>query len=187
MTRQAQQLGLSRSSVDHIPQTLPARDLALIRRMGIAALFRRPRGSVSARGTAIYRYLLAGLGIAQPHQVWAAQIIFLAMANSFLYLAAIIDDARRQVLAFRLSNTMSVALGVEALEQVLERFGRPELFNTDQGARFTSDEWPKVLKDDGGATSMEGKGRLVGNLVVMRLWRNFKYETAYLHACTNGT
>lgn len=159
----------------------------LMRRMGIAVLYRRPRTSLPARGAAIYPYLLSGLSIERPNQVWASDITYLPMAHGFLYLVAILDVASRKVLAFRLSNTLTADFCVEALEEALAKFGRPEIFNTDQGSQFTSDAWIKVLKDAGVAISMDGKGRWIDNVFIERLWRSVKYEEVYLHAYTNGT
>ncbi len=159
----------------------------LMRRMGIEALYRRPRTSIPARGAAIYPYLLSGLAIERPNQVWASDITYLPMAHGFMYLVAILDVASRKVLAFRLSNTLTADFCVAALEEALAKFGGPEIFNTDQGSQFTSDEWIKVLKDAGVAISMDGKGRWIDNVFIERLWRSVKYEEVYLHAYTNGT
>jgi putative transposase len=158
----------------------------LMRRMGIEALYRRPRTSLPARGAAIYPYLLTGLAIERPNQVWASDITYLPMAHGFLYLVAILDVASRKVLAFRLSNTLTADFCIEALGEALATYGRPEIFNTDQGAQFTSDEWIKTLKDAGVAISMDGKGRWIDNVFIERLWRSVKYEEVYLHAYTNG-
>ena len=225
VTRQAELLGLSRSSVYYTPRPLPERDLllmrridelhlelpfygsrklaeqlqreghevgrrhvaTLMRRMGIEALYRRPRTSLPARGAAIYPYLLTGLAIERPNQVWASDITYLPMAHGFLYLVAILDVASRKVLAFRLSNTLTADFCVEALQEALAKYGAPEIFNTDQGSQFTSDEWIRVLKDAGVAISMDGKGRWIDNVFIERLWRSVKYEEVYLHAYTNGT
>lgn len=159
----------------------------LMRRMGIEALYRRPRTSLPARGAAIYPYLLSGLAIERPNQVWTSDITYLPMAHGFLYLAAILDVASRKVLAFRLSNTLTADFCVEALEEALAKFCAPEIFNTDQGAQFTSEEWLKTLKDAGVAISMDGKGRWIDNVFIERLWRSVKYEEVYLHAYANGT
>ena len=223
--RQAQLLGLSRSSVYYLPRPVSARDLVLMRRldelhlelpfygsrkladqlrreghavgrrhvatlmhrMGIEALYRRPRTSIPARGAAIYPYLLSGLAIERPNQVWASDITYLPMAHGFMYLAAILDVASRKVLAFRLSNTLTADFCVAALEEALSKFGRPEIFNTDQGSQFTSDEWIKVLQAADVAISMDGKGRWIDNVFIERLWRSVKYEEVYLHAYANGT
>ena len=159
----------------------------LMRRMGIEALYRRPRTSIPARGAAIYPYLLSGVAIERPNQVWASDITYLPMAHGFLYLVAILDVASRKVLAFRLSNTLTADFCVEALEEAIAKFGVPEIFNTDQGSQFTSEEWINVLKDAGVAISMDGKGRWIDNVFIERLWRSVKYEEVYLHAYTNGT
>jgi putative transposase len=159
----------------------------LMRRMGIEAMYRRPRTSIPARGAAIYPYLLSGLTVDRANQVWSSDITYLPMAHGFMYLVAILDVASRKVLAFRLSNTLTADFCVEALEEAISRFGRPEIFNTDQGSQFTSDEWIKVLEDAGVAISMDGKGRWIDNVFIERLWRSVKYEEVYLHAYTNGT
>ena len=159
----------------------------LMRRMGIEAIYRRPRTSIPARGATIHPYLLSGVAIERPNQVWASDLTYLPMAHGFLYLMAILDVASRKVLAFRLSNTMTADFCVEALEEALAKFGRPGIFNTDQGAQFTSEEWLTVLKDAGVAISMDGKGRWIDNVFIERLWRSVKYEEVYLHAYANGT
>lgn len=154
----------------------------LMRRMGIEALYRKPRTSRPAREGAIYPYLLEGLEIGAANQVWSADITYLPMERGFLYLVAIIDVASRKVLAFRLSNTLTTEFCVAALEEALARFGAPEIFNTDQGAQFTSEAWLERLKSAGCRISMDGKGRWVDNVFVERLWRTVKYEEVYLHA-----
>jgi putative transposase len=159
----------------------------LMRLMGIETLYRKPRTSIPAREAAIRPYLLGNLSIARPNQVWASDITYLPMAHGFLYLVAILDVFSRKVLAFRLSNTMTADFCVEALKEALAKFGTPEIFNTDQGAQFTSDEWIKVLDDAGIAISMDGKGRWIDNVFIERLWRSVKYEEVYLHAYANGT
>jgi putative transposase len=159
----------------------------LMRRMGIEALYRRPRTSIPARGAAIYPYLLSGVAIERPNQVWASDITYLPMAHGFLYLVAILDVASRKVLAFRLSNTLTADFCVDALEEAISKFGKPEIFNTDQGSQFTSEEWINVLKNAGVAISMDGKGRWIDNVFIERLWRSVKYEEVYLRAYTNGT
>jgi putative transposase len=159
----------------------------LMRRMGIEAQYRRPRTSIPARGAAIYPYLLSGLAIERPNQVWSSDITYLPMAHGFMYLVAILDVASRRVLAFRLSNTLTADFCVEALEEALAKFGRPEIFNTDQGSQFTGEEWIQRLKEANVAISMDGKGRWIDNVFIERLWRNVKYEEVYLHAYANGT
>jgi putative transposase len=151
----------------------------LMRRMGMEPIYRKPR-------TSIYPYRLEGLAIERPNQVWAADITYLPMAHGFLYLVAILDIFSRKVLAWRVSNTMTADFCVEALEEALARFGCPEIFNTDQGAQFTSEEWIGTLKAAGIQISMDGKGRWIDNVFIERLWRSVKYEEVYLHAYRNG-
>jgi putative transposase len=159
----------------------------LMQRMGIEASYRKPRTSLAARGAYVYPYLLGGLAIERPNQVWSADITYLPMAHGFQYLVAILDVASRKVLAWRLSNTMTADFCVEALEEALTRHGPPEIFNTDQGAQFTSDEWLDTLKAAGVQISMDGKGRWIDNVFIERLWRSVKYEEVYLHAYENGS
>jgi putative transposase len=158
----------------------------LMRRMGIEALYRRPRTSIPARGATIYPYLLENVVIERPNQVWASDLTYLPMAHGFLYLMAILDIASRKVLAWRVSNTMSTDFCVEALREALEKFGPPEIFNTDQGSQFTSEDWTTPLKAAGVAISMDGKGRWIDNIFIERLWRSVKYEDVYLHAYASG-
>jgi putative transposase len=159
----------------------------LMRRMGLETIYRKPRTSIPARTATIYPYLLGNLAIERPNQVWASDITYLPMAHGFLYLVAIIDIASRKVLSFRLSNTLTADFCVEALQEAMAKFGRPEIFNTDQGAQFTSEDWIKVLKDAGVTISMDGKGRWIDNVFIERLWRSVKYEEVYLHGYANGT
>jgi putative transposase len=159
----------------------------LMRQMGIEALYRRPRTSIPAREATIYPYLLGGLLIERPNQVWTSDITYLPMAHGFMYLMAILDVASRKVLAFRLSNTLTADFCVAALEEALAKFGTPEIFNTDQGAQFTSDGWIGRLKAAGVAISMDGKGRWIDNIFIERLWRSVKYEEVYLHAYASGS
>ncbi len=159
----------------------------LMWRMGIEALYRRPRTSIPARGASIYPYLLSGLAIERPNHVWASDITYLPMAHGFMYLVAILDVASRKVLSFRLSNTLTADFCVEALEEAMSKFGVPEIFNTDQGSQFTCEEWTERLKTAGVAISMDGKGRWIDNVFIERLWRSVKYEEVYLHAYANGT
>ena len=158
----------------------------LMRRMGIEALYRKPRTSIPARGASIYPYLLDHLVIDRPNQVWATDITYLPMAHGFMYLAAILDVASRKVLAFRTSNTLTTDFCVEALEEALARFGKPEIFNTDQGSQFTSSDWTDVLKSRDIRISMDGKGRWIDNVFIERLWRSVKYEDVYLKAYEDG-
>jgi putative transposase len=159
----------------------------LMRRMGIEALYRRPRTSIPARGATIYPYLLSGLAIERPNQVWASDITYLPMAHGFMYLVAILDVASRKVLSFRLSNTLTADFCVAALTEALAKFGPPQIFNTDQGSQFTSSEWIARLESSGVAISMDGKGRWIDNIFIERLWRSVKYEQVYLHAYVSGS
>lgn len=158
----------------------------LMRRMGIEAHYRKPRTSIPAREGSIRPYLLEGLQIERPGQVWASDITYLPMAHGFLYLVAILDIASRKVLSFRLSNTLTTDFCVAALEEALARFGPPEIFNTDQGAQFTSKDWTDVLEAAGVRISMDGKGRWIDNVFIERLWRTVKYEEVYQHAYRDG-
>jgi putative transposase len=153
----------------------------LMRLMGITAIYRRPRTSKPAVGHKIYPYLLGGLKITRPNQVWAADITYIPMARGFLYLVAIIDWYSRCVLSWRLSNTLDAGFCVEALEEALKK-GRPDIFNTDQGAQFTSEAFIGLLKQQGVKISMDGKGSYNDNLFIERLWRTVKYEEVYLKA-----
>jgi putative transposase len=158
----------------------------LMRRMGIEALYRKSRTSILGRQASIYPYLLGDLRIDRANQVWASDITYIPMARGFMYLVAIMDIASRRVLAFRLSNTLNAEFCVAALEEALARYGAPEIFNTDQGAQFTSEAWLQVLKTAGVRISMDGKGRWVDNVFIERLWRSVKYEDVYLHAYRDG-
>jgi putative transposase len=154
----------------------------LMRLMGIEGL--NPRGSTSRPhpAHAKYPYLLRTLDVSRANQVWATDITYIPMAHGFAYLVAIVDWFSRRVLAWRLSNTLDTTFCVEALDEALLRWGTPEIFNTDQGAQFTSEEFLDVLKAKGIRISMDGKGRWRDNVFVERLWRSVKYEEAYLHA-----
>ncbi len=158
----------------------------LMWRMGIEALYRKPRTSIPARGASTYPYLLENLPIERPNQVWSSDITYVPMAHGFLYLMAILDLFSRKVLAWRLSNTLTPDFCVEALEEALAKFGSPEIFNTDQGSQFTSEEWLAPLKTRGVAISMDGKGRWIDNVFIERLWRSVKYEEIYLRGYANG-
>ena len=158
----------------------------LMQRMGIEALYRKPRTSIPARGAQIYPYLLNGLTIDRPNQVWASDISYLPMAHGFLYLVAILDVASRKVLAWRLSNTMRTDFCVEALEEAMSKYGVPDIFNTDQGSQFTSEDWTAPLKAAGVSISMDGKARWIDNVFIERLWRSVKYEEVYLRGYANG-
>lgn len=158
----------------------------LMRQMGIAALGPKPKTSKPAPGHKIYPYLLRGLKIERPNQVWAADITYIAMGRGFLYLVAVMDWASRAVLSWRLSNTMDTSFCVEALEEALARFSKPEIFNTDQGSQFTSTAFIDVLKRHEIKISMDGRGRWMDNVFVERLWRSLKHEDIYLKGYADG-
>ncbi len=148
----------------------------LMRKMGIAALGPKPRTTKPAPGHKIFPYLLRGVVINRPNQVWAADITYLPIGRGFLYLVAIMDWASRAVLAWRLSNSMDVSFCVSALEEALARFGKPDIFNTDQGSQFTSAAFTGVLLSAGIRVSMDGRGRWLDNVFIERLWRSLKHE-----------
>ena len=154
----------------------------LMRQMGITALYPKANTSRPGKGHKIYPYLLRGLEIDRPNQVWAADICYVPMARGFVYVVAIMDWYSRKVLAWQVANTMDADFCVEALEEAMRRYGAPEIFNTDQGAQFTSEAFTGVLKAAGIRISMDGKGRWVDNVFVERLWRSLKYEEVYLKA-----
>jgi putative transposase len=154
----------------------------MMKRMAIEAIYRRPNTSKPAPGNKIYPYLLRGLAIERPNQVWAMDITYIPMARGFVYLAAVVDWFSRRVLSWRVSITMEVAFCLEAVEEALARHGRPEIFNTDQGSQFTSAAFTGLLLDNAIAISMDGKGAWRDNVFVERLWRSVKYEEVYLKA-----
>ena len=154
----------------------------LMKRMGIEALYRRPNTSKPAPGHKIYPYLLRGLRVDRPNQVWAMDITYIPMARGFVYLCAVVDWFSRRVLAWRLSITMEAAFCIEALEEALANHGCPEIFNTDQGSQFTSADFTGVLIANAITISMDGKGAWRDNVFVERIWRSVKYEEVYLHA-----
>jgi len=220
LSRQAELLRLSRSSIYYAAQPVPPADLAimrqidelhlnypfagsrmlrdllradgvvigrekvatLMRRMGIEAIYRRPNTSKPAAGHKIYPYLLRGLKIDRPNQVWAMDITYIPMARGFVYLAAVVDWFTRRVLSWRLSITMEVEFCLEALQEALAKYGRPEIFNTDQGSQFTSAAFTCLLRENRIAISMDGRGSWRDNVFVERLWRSVKYEEVYLRA-----
>jgi putative transposase len=153
--------------------------------MGLQAIYRRPRTSQPGAGHKVYPYLLGGMEISRPNQVWAADITYIPMAKGFLYLVAIIDWYSRYVVAWCLSNTLDADFCMDALGEALGK-GRPEAFNTDQGSQFTSEGFTGLLEKHGVRISMDGKGRYSDNIFVERLWRSVKYEEVYLKAYENG-
>jgi len=154
----------------------------LMKRMGIEAIYRRPNTSKPAPGHRIYPYLLRGMAITRPNQVWAMDITYIPMARGFIYLAAVVDWFSRRVLAWKLSITMESSFCIEALEEALSKNEKPEIFNTDQGSQFTSEAFTARLKEEGIRISMDGKGRWRDNVFVERVWKSVKYEEVYLHA-----
>jgi putative transposase len=220
VTRQAELVGLPRSTVYYLPAPVSAADLALMRRidelhlehpyagarmlrdmlkregvkvgrkhvrtlmwrMGIEALYRKPNTSRRQPGHKIYPYLLRGLTITRPDHVWAMDITYIPMAKGFVYLAAVVDWATRRVLSSRVSITMEVDFCIAAVEEAIAKYGKPEIFNTDQGSQFTSEAFTGVLTQHGIAISMDGKGSWPDNVFVERLWRTIKYDEVYLKA-----
>ena len=158
----------------------------LMRLMGIEALGPKPNLSKPAPGHRIYPYLLRNLTIDRPNQVWATDITYIPLEHGFLYLVAVMDWASRAVLAWRLSNTMDVSFCVETLEEALASFGKPEIFNSDQGSQFTSAAFTGVLERAGVQISMDGRGRCMDNIFIERLWRSLKHEDVYLKHYANG-
>jgi putative transposase len=154
----------------------------LMKRMGIEALYRKPNTSKPAPGHQVYPYLLRKLAITRPNQIWAMDITYIPMARGFVYLTAVVDWFSRRVLAWRLSITLETAFCIEALEEALARYGRPEIVNTDQGSQFTSTAFTQVLLKHEIAISMDGRGAWRDNVFVERLWRSIKYEEVYLKA-----
>ena len=155
---------------------------ALMRKMGIEALYRRPNTSRRHAAHPIYPYLLCDRVIERPNEVWAMDITYIPMSRGFVYLAAVMDWASRRILSWRLSISMSTDFCIEAVEEAMTRYGKPEIFNTDQGSQFTSAEFTGLLTQNGIAISMDGKGAWRDNVFVERLWKTIKYEEVYLHA-----
>ena len=220
VTRQAQVLDLSRSSVYYQPVEVSQSDLALMRhidelhlehpfagsrmlkkllradgfsvgrthvrtlmrRMGVEAIYRRPRTTQPHPGHRVYPYLLRDKIIDRANQVWALDITYLPMKRGFVYLVAVLDWASRKVLAWQLSNTLTTDFCVEALEMAMDRYGVPEIVNTDQGSQFTSEEFVSTVLESGAKLSMDGKGAWKDNIFIERFWRTIKYEEVYLRA-----
>jgi len=220
VTRQADAVGIARSTVYYLPRPVPAADLdlmakidrlhtefpfagsrmlrrllafngskigrrhvkTLMQRMGIEALYRRPRTTKPEPGHKICPYLLRGLAVTKPNQVWAMDITYVPMAKGFVYLTVVLDWFSRRVLAWRVSITMEADFCIEALEEALATHGRPEIFNTDQGSQFTGAAFTSVLAVQDIKISMDGKGAWRDNVFVERLWRSVKYEEVYLRA-----
>jgi putative transposase len=223
VSRQARELGISRSSIYYLPRATSVADLALMRRidelhldypfagsrmlqglliaeghevgrlhvatlmkrMGIEALYRKPNTSKPEPGHKIYPYLLRKLPVTRPNQVWAMDITYIPMARGFVYLTAVVDWFSRKVLSWKLSITMDAGFCIEAVEEAMARYGRPEIFNTDQGSQFTSHEFTGLLIKNSIQISMDGKGAWRDNVFVERVWKSVKYEEVYLKAYAN--
>jgi putative transposase len=154
----------------------------LMRTMGLAALYPKRNLSLANQAHKVYPYLLRNLVIDRPNQVWATDITYVPMARGFVYLVAIMDWYSRRVLSWRVSNTLDTGFCIDALHEAIEKHGTPEIFNTDQGSQFTSEDFTGVLKQHDIRISMDGKGRWVDNVFVERLWRSVKYEEVYIKA-----
>lgn len=159
----------------------------LMFKMGLMAIYQKPNTSKPHPEHKIYPYLLRGIDIQKPNQVWCADITYIPMRKGFLYLMAVMDWHSRKVLSWRLSNTLDTDFCVGALEEAISRYGKPDIFNTDQGSQFTSFDFTQALKDAGVKISMDGKGRWMDNVMIERLWRSLKYECVYLHAFETGS
>ena len=158
----------------------------LMRLMRLQAIYQAPRTTTRHPEHRVCPYLLKGLAIERPNQVWSTDTTYIPVQRGFLYLVAIMDWATRRVLSWRLSNTLDAGSCVEALAEALDCYGWPQIFNTDQGSQFTSFEFTAVLKNAGVAISMDGRGRCMDNLFIERLWRSMKYEAVYLHELPDG-
>jgi putative transposase len=159
----------------------------LMAKMGLTPIYQRPRTSTPHPDHQVFPYLLRELVIGRPNQVWCADITYLPMRRGFLYLVAVMDWATRKVLSWRVSNTLDVEFCLEALEEALARFGRPEIFNPDQGSQFTSPRFTGLLQRAKVRISMDGRGRWLDNVFIERLWRSLKYECVYLHVFETGS
>jgi len=159
----------------------------LMAKMGLAAIYQKPRTSTPNPENRVHPYLLRDLAIVRPNQVWCADITYIPMQRGFMYLVAVMDWASRRVLSWRVSNSMDADFCIEALEEALACHGRPEIFNTDQGSQFTSPRFTGVLEGAGIRISMDGRGRWMDNVFIERLWRSLKYECIYLHAYETGS
>jgi putative transposase len=158
----------------------------LMRKMGLEAVYRKPNTSLPNKEHTIYPYLLKGLRITRPNQVWATDITYIPMAKGFMYLIAIVDLFSRKVLTWSVSNTMESEWCAEVLKAAIKEFGKPDIFNTDQGSQFTANIFTQVLKDNQVQISMDGKGRAIDNIFVERIWKSVKYEDIYLKSYQNG-
>lgn len=154
----------------------------LMKKMGIEAIYKKPNTSARHAAHPVYPYLLRNLAIDKPNHVWAADITYIPMKRGFVYLFAVMDWASRRVLSWRLSNTLTTDFCIEAVQEAIHCYGKPDIFNTDQGSQFTSLEFTQLFKDNEIAISMDGKGCWRDNVFVERLWKSIKYEEVYLHA-----
>lgn len=159
----------------------------LMQKMGLSAIYQKPNTSKPHPEHRTYPYLLKGLNISEPNQVWCADVTYIPMRKGFLYLVAVMDWHSRKVLSWRLSNTLDADFCVAALREALAKYGKPAIFNTDQGSQFTSFEFTEVLKEADVRISMDGKGRWMDNVMIERLWRSLKYECVYLNAFETGS
>ena len=159
----------------------------LMQKMGLMAVYQKPNTSKPHADHKIYPYLLRGMDIMESNQVWCADITYIPMRKGFLYLVAVMDWYSRKVLSWKLSNTLNTDFCVAALEEAMAKYGKPAIFNTDQGCQFTSFEFTQILKDAGIKISMDSKGRWMDNIMIERLWRSLKYECIYLHAFETGS
>lgn len=155
--------------------------------MGMEALYPRPRTTIFARGREHFPYLLRGMTIDRPNQVWSADITYIPMRRGFLYLFAIMDWHSRKIIAWEISNTLETAFCVETLKRAMRQYGAPEIMNTDQGSQFTDEDWIGALKERDVSISMDGKGRWRDNVVIERFWRSVKYEDLYLCMYEDGS
>jgi putative transposase len=181
----------SRQMTRHLRRQGPVVNRKRVRRlmakMGLQAVYQRPKTTVPHPEHKIWPYLLRDLTIDRPNHVWCSDITYIPMQRGFLYLVAVMDWASRRVLAWRLSNTMDVEFCIEAVEDAMARHGRSEIFNTDQGSQFTSPRFTGLLTEAGIRVSMDGRGRWMDNVFIERLWRSMKYECVYLHAFEMGS
>ena len=171
----------------HFKMTLNVKRIRrLMREMGLVSLAPGPHTSTPHPGHKTYPYLLRNLSITYPNQVWCADITYLPMAKGHMYLVAVMDWYSRKVLSWRISNTMEEAFCIDALREAIAKYGKPLIFNTDQGSQFTGENWIRVLKHHEINISMDGKGRALDNVMIERLWRSYKYEYLYLNSPENG-
>lgn len=181
----------SRTIANHLKRlgykTNRKRACRLMRKMGIEAIYPKPRTSSRHPGHKVYPYLLRNMKITRPNQVWASDITYIPMDRGFMYLVAVMDWHSRKILSWRVSNTLDKEFCIEAAAEAIEKFGPPEIFNTDQGAQFTSVEFTNLLKEKGISISMDGRGRARDNIFIERFWWSLKYQYVYLRSFENGS